>query len=619
MLYHLRNMKLFYIVFLLLWIKTGLVSYYGFQFRAETLQEYLLLWFSPSSGILITLLMGCYLFKRKSRAAILTVSWIHSVLLFANLLYFRFYHDFITVPLLFQTNNFGDLGDSVFSLLQSVLDLSIFADSIFLTLAVYALKRDNFTNFKPKRQDLRIAAAVTVICLAVHSGLIATNDSNRAEESVTNRSFIVQNIGLIHYHLYDLVSSTVLHTKQAFANSEDLEEVREYLDETQEKSNVAPLRGIAKDKNIVLISMESLQSFVIGRSIEGEAITPFLNHLINESYYFEEFYQQTGQGKTSDSEFAVDTSMYPLPQGSVFYTQADNEYEALPQLLSNAGYTTVSFHANHPYFWNRDKMYDALGYDHFFSEAHFHITEENSVGWGLKDKPFFEQAVDMLDDLPEPFYSKFITLTNHHPYRIDDHDRSIALFDSEDEVVNRYFATVRYMDEAIELFFEKMKAKGLYEDSIFILYGDHYGLSPANYEALGQFLGKELQDYDHIRLQRVPLIIHIPGLKGERMETTAGQIDLKPTLRHMLGIETDSGLEFGHNLFDPDRRELAILRNGSFVTQELLYTNGVCYDKYSGDPKPNELCQPYVKQVLDELHYSDKIIYENLLRFEPES
>ncbi len=74
--------------------------------------------------------------------------------------------------------------------------------------------------------------------------------------------------------------------------------------------------------------MESTQSFVINKKINGKEITPFLNEFIKDSFYFDNFYHQTGQGKTSDAEFIVENSLYPLDIGSVFFTHATNEYTA---------------------------------------------------------------------------------------------------------------------------------------------------------------------------------------------------------------------------------------------------------------------------------------------------
>src|SRR5690606_26807213 len=130
---------------------------------------------------------------------------------------------------------------------------------------------------------------------------------------------------------------------------------------------------------------------------------------------------------------------------------------------------------------------DSLGYDRFYSSADFKIREEQTVGWGLKDMEMFTQSLDYLRELPKPFYAKFITLTNHFPYALDEEDAFIKKGNTSSETLNRYFMTVRYTDEALKLFFQQLKAENLYENSIFILYGDHYGISEYHNDALSEY------------------------------------------------------------------------------------------------------------------------------------
>ena len=90
------------------------------------------------------------------------------------------------------------------------------------------------------------------------------------------------------------------------------------------------------------MSLESLQTFLIGATVNGQEVTPFLNQFTKESYYFDNFFHQTKQ-KTSDAEFLVDTSMYPLDRGAVFFTHGNNEYTATPEILRQQGYYTAVF------------------------------------------------------------------------------------------------------------------------------------------------------------------------------------------------------------------------------------------------------------------------------------
>ncbi len=128
-------------------------------------------------------------------------------------------------------------------------------------------------------------------------------------------------------------------------------------------------------------------------------------------------------------------------------------------MLKDRQYYSAVLHANHKAFWNRDEMYGAFGIDRFFDADEFKVTQENSTGWGLKDKEFLEQSAEKLKKLPRPFYASLLTLTNHFPFEIDKQDQLIEEPDTSGELLNRYVTTVRYEDEALKHFFKKLKKK----------------------------------------------------------------------------------------------------------------------------------------------------------------
>lgn len=572
------------------------------------MQQFILL-ISPLSTVLLFLGFSLFFSQRLRNRMILLISFIGSFILYANVVYYRFFNDFITIPLLFQTSNMGDLGSSIFELIN-LTDVVFFIDVIILALLM------KFLQVKPghttKKQMASIFAAALAL-FAINLGLAETERPQLLTRTF-DREMLIKNIGVYNYHIYDIIMQSRAKAQRALADGSEIVDIENYVKANRAQPN-EKMTGIAKGKNVFIISLESTQDFVINNTVDGEVITPFLNSLIKESYYFPNFYHQTGQGKTSDSEFLLENSLYPLPSGAVFFTHSQNAYHGTPNQLKESGYYSAVFHANNKSFWNRDVMYDSLGYDHFYDVDSFNVTEENSIGWGLKDDPFFEQSIKYLKHMPQPFYSKFITLTNHFPFTLEEEDQIIPPWTSNSGTLNRYFTTVRYTDEAVKNFFERLKEEGLYEDSIFILYGDHYGISENHNKAMSQYLGREITPFESAQLQKVPLIIHIPGQQGKVIETVGGQIDLKPTLFNLLGIDLKDDIYFGNDLFSKEHSNLAVLRDGSFITKDFVYTKDLCYEKATGLETDIEKCEPYKEKVDQELHYSDRIIYGDLLRF----
>ncbi|WP_017729178.1 LTA synthase family protein [Halalkalibacterium ligniniphilum] len=605
------KLKFFWLAVFFLWIKTYVLYKVGFRIHTESLLQEFLLFFNPLSSAVFLLGLSLFFRDRLRNIMLILASLLATFVLYFNLVYYRFFSDFLTWPVFYQTSNVQDLQGSVFELMNGT-DVFLFVDIVILAVVLFKKK---IPTVNLKKREAGIVLATAVMIFTFNLGIAQVERPQLLTRSF-DRELLVKNIGMFNYHFYDAYIQSQSNAQRAFADSSDIIEVKHYVDANYKEPDPEKF-GIATGKNVIVLSLESLQSFVINETIEGEEITPFLNKLIDESYYFDNFYHQTAQGKTSDSEFLVDNSLFGRGSGAVFFTHAGNEYNALPEILNEEGYFTSVMHANNKSFWNRDMMYQSLGYNQFFDIDYYDVTEENSVGWGLKDIDFFEQSIDLLKSQPEPYYSKFITLTNHFPFELGEEDRMINEYTSDSGTLNRYFPTVRYMDKAVEIFFERMKEEGLYEDSIFILYGDHYGISENHNRAMSMFLGKdEITPFDTIQLQRVPMIIHVPGLtEPETIHTVSGQIDLKPTIMHLLGIDSKNDIQFGSDLFSPERESFVVLRDGSFVTDDYVFTKGICYDKETGTDVEQSYCEPYFEKVEMDLDYSDKVLYGDLFRF----
>ncbi|NMD71841.1 LTA synthase family protein [Bacillus sp. DNRA2] len=600
-----------YIAALLLWIKTYIVYKTCFDIKIDNIIQEIILLINPLSFLLFIFGISLFLKETKRVRYILMAHFLLSALLLGNVLFYRFFNDFLTIPVLFQTSNLTDLGSSFDELLK-ITDLFFFTDFfILLALTKYNPKRFRFIHFT--KQERRIYLLIALAIGFFHLGLAETQRPQLLTRTF-DREMLIKNIGAYNYQLYDVFLQSKSSAQRTLADGSELVEIENFINANYKGIN-PELYGAAKGKNVILVSMESMQNFVINKTVNGQEITPFLNEFIKESYYFDQFYHQTGQGKTSDSEFIVENSLYPLSRGAVFFTHAANEYNATPEILSENGYFTASLHANNKTFWNRDIMYKSLGYDRFYAMEDFDINETNSIGWGLKDREFFEQSIQHLQEMPQPFYAKFITLTNHFPFEIADEDRYIEPFTSDDDTVNNYFVTVRYTDEALKHFIKKLKDEGLYENSIIILYGDHYGISENHHKAMSEFLGKEITPFESTQLQRVPFIIHIPGQTGQTISTVSGQIDVKPTLLHLLGISTKGTIQFGDDLFAKNRDEFTVLRDGCFITKDYVFTKDTCYRKNTGEASDKTSCEPFIEAAKTELDFSDKIINGDLLRF----
>ena len=620
------NVPLYVVATLLFGLKTYIVYRFLFNIDLENIMQEFILFINPFISAFIVFALSVW-FKKQSRQMVYLryTALIGTLILFANLVFYRNFTDFITVPQLFQASNMADLGSSILTLIKAY-DILLFADVILIWYL--SKKQSNILSVNYPKSG-KVFALILSLVLLTGNFFLAEMERPELFTRAFDREYLVKNIGLFNYHVYDVFMHSKVKSQRLLADGNEIEDIERYIEENIRSDEKSELFGVAEDRNIIFIFAESVQNFVINNEVNGKEITPFLNQLTNDqdTYYFENFYHQTEQGKTSDSEFLVENSLYPLSRGSVFFTNGQNEYNGFSELIKEKGYYSAVFHANGDSFWNRDQMYESLNVDQFFDIDSYKLTEENTVGWGLKDKEFFEQSIDYLKELKEPYYAKFITLTNHFPFELHEEDRSIEPYDSNSATLNNYFPTVRYTDEAIEQFFTQLKQANLYEDSIIVIMGDHYGISANHNKAMSMYLDKdEITPYDHVQLQQVPFFIHIPGHgEGEVISKVAGQIDVKPTLLHMLGLETDNDIYFGNDLFHDDRKDFIALRNGDFISEKYVYASGICYDHNSGEQVEVEensgnsggtnACSSIKEEVEKEFKYSDDIIYGDLFRF----
>jgi lipoteichoic acid synthase len=609
-----RHIAFFSIAVVLFWVKTFVAYQMVFKLGIDDNLQKFLLAINPISSALF--FMGLALLSKKhTKKILIMINFILSFLLYANIVYYRFFNDFITVPDMLQAKaNAGDLGNSAVSLM-SVTDIFYFTDTIILIiLALTVFKKAVSLN----RNTFKVVFLFAITVFLFNLGL-AEKDRPQLLSRSFDRNYLVKYLGTYNFTIIDVIQNIKATSQRAMASSSDITTVENYRKANYALPNPTYF-GKAKGMNVIYVSMESFQNFMVNYKMpNGQEVTPFLDSLAHDgnTFYFDHFYHQTGQGKTSDAEFLMENSLYPLSSGAVFINKDQNTYQAAPAILDQKGYTTAVFHGNYKTFWNRDVMYKQLGYDQFFDASYFDMSNENTKNYGMKDKPFFKEAMPMLEGLKQPFYTKFISLSNHFPFEMDPGDTNFAPGNFGDQIVNDYFQSAHYMDEALKQFFDALKADGLYDKSVIILYGDHYGISENHNAAMAKVLGvPKITPVINAKLQQVPLFIHVPGVKGGVQHQIGGEVDVRPTLLHLLGIDTANYIEFGSDLLSPQHRDWALFRNGDYVSSQVTQISEKCYDSKTENLMTDQsACKPINDKVVSELNMSDKLLNEDLLRF----
>lgn len=548
-------------------------------------------------------------FRFRGAQALWVGSLLVGMVIHADLVYFRFYGELLYSGMFSQVGNFGSIYKSILTLLRPS-DLVFYLDVPFWALAAW---RRPILPRIPKRALLLALSLAVGLFFVRHENLPLQRVIQSFSADHYQRTDLIE-MGILHYHVQDLASlvAKVVFPEPALG-----------MDDEREVASLAlrplpapgPLHGKFSRKNLLVIQMESLQGFVIGKRIGGEEITPFLNRLAGESLYFSNFYHQTGTGRTSDAELLTQNAYFGLPKGVAFETLRNNRFVSLPKLLRDQGYDTFSMHGNSGAFYNRTRTHQSLGFARSYFEQQ--LDGRDRLGMGISDKAFFAQSLEVIKQAKRPFYGFLISLSAHHPYD-DPFEFEHPLQAKGSGLLGNYFQAVHYADEALESLFRGLEAEGLLEDTIVVVYGDHEGVGRDQQAQLTEFLARPLDELDWLELRRVPLMIRVPGEEPRIYEELAGQIDLAPTLAGLLGFQEPVFLASGQDLLATPR-DLMVLRDGSWLDRDHAYVVGpsgigaLAFEREGRRPVPVEPLAARVEEARRHLWLSDVIMKHDLM------
>jgi len=571
------------------------------------------------------------LFKKRKHQllAMVITDMLGSLIIFLDLVYYRYFGDFITIPVLSQSRQTVDIKDSIFYLIK-LSDFKVFLSiPIWILLLLFNRKLQVLNPFNLKIKvrnisfalNLRFIAAILSLAIGfsmmyfpIHS-YVKKHGTDLFEQSYSNAA-VYRVISLPAFHGLDIkkfVDKNFLN-KESFTKTE-LSEIDNWFNDNQMNNKQEPYYGIAKKKNVVIFQFESLQAFVINQKVSGQEITPNLNKLAKDNVYFSNMFDQTGQGRTSDAEIMVNASLYPLQTGSVHVLYPDNTFDSIAHNLD--GYGKYSFHGNNKSFWNRYLAHASLGFDKFYSLEE--LKDDERLGPFLSDGSLLKQTSQILSTRQKPFYAFIVGVTSHHPFNFANSKNTLNVGELEGTEVGNYLKAVHYVDAQVGTFINDLKEKGLWDDTIFITYGDHNTGFVKDDPTTAKFLNKDINSTDYyLEDLRIPLIMHVPGdeLKATTIPTVGGLLDVAPTLFHLLGKEKPKYM-FGNSLFS-NKNNTVVLRNGGYINQNYYFDNTdgkeVCYDLQKHASVSKSFCSKQQPSLLERLSLSDKVIQNNLLK-----
>ena len=310
--------------------------------------------------------------------------------------------------------------------------------------------------------------------------------------------------------------------------------------------------GLFVGKNLIMICAEAFSGYVI-----DENLTPTLYRLAHNGINFNDYYVIAGAG-TTGGECELLFGLLPTQGGnSVLNTQTYNNYFTMGNQLNRLGYYGQAFHDNGCGAYDRYKTHQNLGYSAGFmglgSGMEAYVTET----WPESDLEMMQGTWDLYKD-QEHFNIYYMTVSGHSGYRQDDnyiarknYDRVAALECSE--TIKCYLSCNLELEDALTFLVNALEEKGIADNTVIVLTADHfpYGLdTEASYPYLAELYGEPITDA-MVRDQNT-LIIWSGSLEDEEpivVDEPVSNIDILPTLSNLFGLEFDSRLLPGRDVF----------------------------------------------------------------------
>jgi len=624
------------------------------------------------ADLVVALVVGAFAYFLKPKYSFryfLGGSIFLSLICIINAIYYKNYISFASISLITTLSELGGYTDAVFENILQLKDF-LYLWQIFVLVFVHLqLRKKGYYEKVEEMEAPKIrflnTIVVTLILLGFFISMLTSTDISRLNKQ-WNREFVVQEFGIYVYQLNDIASYVKTNLNSMFGYDEAAKKFREFYQEApEEPTSKNKYTDIFKGKNVIVIHAESIQNLLISDDnlggkpavFNGIEVTPNLNRLASEGIYFSNFYAQESAGTSSDTEFTFNSSLLPSTSGTVFMNYFNRDYVTTPKLMKELGYHTFSMHGNKGDAWNRTVVHPNLGYDKFYYYTSAYDIDEK-IGLGLSDKSFFRQSADIIENIDkenEKWYGLLIMLTNHTPFsdinrygKANNWDYDVTLkYEKvnsitgkkevavapylEDTKIGNYFKSAHYADEAIGEFINNLDEKGLLENTVVIIYGDHDNkLRPSEYNRYYNYNPETdrvkdcdeeecvvMGDIEYEINRSVPLIIWTKDLKGtkynQEVKKVMGMIDVQPTLGNMFGFFNKYAL--GHDIFSIEEN-IVVFPSGNWMTDKIYYNSAKDLSKpLTLDLElPTDYITKYTEYAEKIMDVSNSIITYDLIR-----
>lgn len=542
--------------------------------------KYHLLWIGFSlSWILIIMLILYILKKHKRMYVFIILDVLLNVLFCAQICYTQQMGKFMVLSDLFLAGEGLQYVTSVLVKLNIGMVLTVLFNIGLLALIIY-LNKDIFKKkekikekrFLNKKIVLAFAILIVVFRLLSYFNLGTVAKQNSWQENYNSKNiynnFTNPNASMLicgYYEytfraVYKYIYNLLTFDRTQFKNNVDKYNLIYGLEKSDNEYT-----GILKDKNVIYIMMESIDSWII-----DEETMPTLYKLKNEGINFSNRYSPFfNGGQTINSEFSLNTGLYAISDKDTIYDIDDVDYNySIANMLKKNGYSVNSFHANSGSFYNRNTFHKDLGY-----ERHYSALDLQKANLLDDDKNYYLDSNFLGDDYlfnlmtkGDKFFSFFTTYSAHLEYV----ESNKVFKDAKRIKKNKKWSDEEYIyrvlahdtDLAIKKLINKLDSAGKLDDTVLVLVADHYvyGYSDTEYVAL-----KKDVINDNKELQNTPFIIWSKDVESMEVDSILDTADILPTMLNLLGIDYNPNMYMGTDVFSNNNDHFVWFHDGTYI------------------------------------------------------
>lgn len=360
----------------------------------------------------------------------------------------------------------------------------------------------------------------------------------------------------------------------ADAGHTGLESLHNYVNSlTPSKKN--EYTGLFAGKNLILITAEAFCKEVI-----DPELTPTLYRMANEGIRFEEYYQPIWGASTTSGEFSNVVGLVPTTGGKCMKEAIQQDlFLTMGKQLQGQGYFSRAYHNHLKDFYDRNKTHTHLGYDKFLGL--YGGLEGVDPVWPESDLQMIDVTVPQYID-NQPFSVYYMTVSGHCVYTLDENVQSRNHYDEVahldySETIKYYLASQMELEHAMASLLRQLEEAGIADDTVIVISTDHYpyGLEPSrtwknDEDFLAELYGVE--SYDNLYQDHSALIIWSGAIEDMDIvvEAPTYSLDILPTLSNLFGLEYDSRLLVGRDVFS-GTEPLVLWPDYSWITDKAIY------------------------------------------------